>query len=326
MSDPKADRLAAIRAANAERRLGAAAVGAGAGAGADGPSSYAATSEEAVVAERLRDTSPLITHPAAEGEATRATVHAPPLTPAASGPTEPDATLSTGSVGLIALSAAGGALLAVTLPNLLPGLAASLLGPEPKVYWYLARSTAFVAYALLWLAMALGLMMTNRLARLWPGGPLAFDLHEHASILGLAFGLFHALILLGDRYMDYTFSQILVPFASGGAAAVWVGLGQVGLYLMGIVGLSFYLRPLIGRAGWRLIHFLSFVIFGLALLHGVMSGSDSGTAWAQALYWLSGGSLLFLTVYRVLVSATNPAPAHRTASPDTKPEGQTVKA
>lgn len=326
MSDPKAERLAAIRAANAERRLAAAAVAAVAGASAEDPNSHAASSDQAVVAQPLRDTPPLITRPAAERVATRATVQGPRLAPAASAPADPDATLSTGSVGLIALSAAGGALLAIALPSLLPGLAASLLGPEPKVYWYLARSTAFVAYALLWLAMALGLMMTNRLARLWPGGPLAFDLHEHASILGLAFGLFHALILLGDRYMNYTFGQILVPFASGGAAAGWVGLGQAGLYLMGIVGLSFYLRPLIGRAGWRLIHFLSFVIFGLVLLHGVMSGSDSGTVWAQALYWLSGGSLLFLTVYRVLVSATRPAPARRPASPGTKPGEQTVKA
>lgn len=203
-----------------------------------------------------------------------------PRITASSADLDQEASLGVGTIGLFALSAAGGALLAVSLPNLLPGLAASLLGPEPTAYWYLSRSTAFVAYGLLWLAMALGLMMTSKLARLWPGGPVAFDLHEHVSILGLAFGLFHALVLLGDRYASYSLAQILVPFASGGARAGWVGLGQVGLSLMVIVGLSFYVRPLIGRAGWRLIHFLSFVTFGLALLHGVMSGSDTGSPWA----------------------------------------------
>jgi hypothetical protein len=69
---------------------------------------------------------------------------------------------------------------------------------------------------------------------------------------------------------------------------------------MGIVGLSFYVRPLIGRQGWRAIHVISFVIFGLALCHGLLSGSDTGTAWAQAIYWVSGGSVLFLTLDRVL--------------------------
>lgn len=308
MSDPKAERLAAIRAANAQRRLAAA---------------PAPAVPEAVPIDSIAHYTPIVEANAAPALPVGAN-HTPeiphplgrtlnPRITASSADLDQEASLGVGTIGVIALSAAGGTLLAVSLPNLMPGLAASLLGPEPKAYWYLSRSTAFVAYGLLWLAMALGLMMTNKLARLWPGGPLAFDLHEHASILGLAFGLFHSLILLGDRYANYSLAQILVPFASGGAHAGWVGLGQVGLYLMGLVGLSFYVRPLIGRVGWRLIHFLSFATFGLALLHGVMSGSDTGTPWAQALYWLSGGSLLFLTVYRMLASMVKRAPAEAAA-------------
>jgi hypothetical protein len=319
MSDPKADRLAAIRAANARRRHAAApAPGVPEAAPTDGIACHSPIVEANAVPALpiVAGYTPETRHPQRRTPAPRAMP--------GSADVKQEPALSAGTVGLLALSAAGGALLAVSLPSLLPGLAASLLGPEPTAYWYLSRSTAFVAYALLWLAMALGLMMTNKLARLWPGGPLAFDLHEHASILGLAFGLFHALILLGDRYANYSLAQILVPFASGGARAGWVGLGQVGLYLMSVVGLSFYVRPLIGRAGWRLIHFLSFATFGLALLHGVMSGSDTGTPAAQAFYWLSGGSLLFLTVYRILVSAVKQAPA--APSSVARPGAQTAQA
>jgi predicted ferric reductase len=291
MSDPKAERLAAIRAANVQRHVSSPPV-------ADSPTvSPAIAPQTPVTVETVR----LAQMPG-------------PVAAPTTGDSGQDPSLAIGTIGLIALSAMGGALLAVVLPTLLPGLTASLLGPEPKVYWYLSRSTAFVAYGLLWLSMALGLMMTNKLARLWPGGPVAFELHEHTSILGLAFGLFHALILLGDGYANYTLGQILIPFASGGSAPFWVGLGQVGLYLMAIVGLSFYVRPLIGRAGWRLIHFLSFVIFALALFHGVQSGTDSGTALAQGIYWFSGASLLFLTIYRVLVSVMTPAPTARPAA------------
>lgn len=305
MSDPKAERLAAIRAANAQRRLAAAPAPAAPEAAPIAGPAPIGEANAAPAPPIAASQAPEALHPQGRSPAPRVT--------AASADREQGPALGAGTVALLALSAAGGALLAVILPGLLPGLAASLLGPEPTAYWYLSRSTAFVAYGLLWLAMALGLMLTNRLARLWPGGPLAFDLHEHASILGLAFGLFHALILLGDRYASYSLAQILVPFASGGSLAGWVGLGQVGLYLMGVVGLSFYVRPLLGRAAWRLIHFLSFATFALALLHGAMSGTDTGTPWAQALYWLSGGSLLFLTVYRVLASAVRPAPAEAAA-------------
>jgi hypothetical protein len=84
------------------------------------------------------------------------------------------------------------------------GLSGSLVWDAPKGYWYLSRASAWMAFALLWLSMALGLLITNRLARVWPGGPNAFDLHQHVSLLALAFSLFHALILLGDRYVGYS--------------------------------------------------------------------------------------------------------------------------
>src|SRR6185369_7521150 len=87
---------------------------------------------------------------------------------------------------LLNLAVAGGAFAAVAvLPALLPALSASWLGSAPKAYWYLSRASALVAFALLWFAMALGLVITNKLARVWPGGPTAFELHQHASLLGL---------------------------------------------------------------------------------------------------------------------------------------------
>lgn len=199
------------------------------------------------------------------------------------------------------LGAAAGALgAAVVLPTWLPGLSTSLLGPEPAAYWHLARSSAMVAYALLWLAMVFGLLMSNRLARAWPGGPVAFDLHQHTSLLGLAFALFHALILLGDRFIAATPAQILTPFAYAEYRPLWVGLGQLALYGLALVGLSFYLRGRLGRRAWRLVHVLSYGVFLLALAHGVMSGSDGGVFVVRALYWASAGSVLFLSVYRVL--------------------------
>ena len=212
---------------------------------------------------------------------------------------QPAITLHT--LALMLLTVVAGALAALAvLPVWLPQVSTSLAGPEPKAYWYLSRASALVAYVLLWHSMMLGLGMTNRLARLWPGGPAAFDLHRHASLLGLVFALFHALVLMGDRYIGYTFAQVFTPFASASYRPLWVGLGQIGLYGMALVGLSFYVRGAIGQRLWRLIHFLSFAVFLLALVHGLLSGTDSPAVWARGLYWLSGGSLLFLTIYRLL--------------------------
>ncbi len=196
-----------------------------------------------------------------------------------------------------------GSLVAVyVLPEWLPGLKASLFEPSPKAYWYLSRASAVVAYILLWISMVFGVAISNRLARLWPGGPTAYDIHQHASLLGLAAALFHGLILVGDQYTQFGLIQILLPFATASYRPLWVGLGQVALYGLAAVDLSFYVRRGMGHRSWRLIHYVSYAVFALGLIHGLMSGTDAGTGWAQILYWLSGGSLLFLTIYRAITA------------------------
>jgi predicted ferric reductase len=157
--------------------------------------------------------------------------------------------------------------------------------------------------------------ITSKAARIWAGGPTVFDVHQFTSLLALAFGLFHGLILLGDAYIDYTLAQVLVPFGSGTFRPLWVGLGQLALYLLAVVGLSFYVRSWIGRRTWRMIHFLSFAVLLLALAHGIGSGTDTALPWVRAMYWFSGGSLLFLTLYRVLIGI-GPAKSKPAAAQD----------
>jgi hypothetical protein len=276
MSEAKAARLAAIRAANAARR----------GVAEEAPAGSPTTPEPPPApASPAPQPRPASVAPAGDELASLA----PAISPQA-------------LTGLLLGTVVGALAAAVALPAWLPGLSASLLGAEPKAYWYLARSSALAAYGLLWLAMLFGLLMSGRLARLWPGGPTAFELHQHASLLGLAFALFHALILLGDRYIKASPAQLLIPFAYSGFAPLWVGLGQLALYGLALVALSFYVKGRIGRRAWRLVHALSFAVFALALAHGIVSGSDSGAGWARMLYWASGGSVLFLTLYRVLAA------------------------
>ena len=200
---------------------------------------------------------------------------------------------------------AGTLLAAQILPAWLPQLSTSLLGAEPKAYWFMSRGSAIVGFILLWMSMALGLVITNKIARVWPGGPTAFELHEYVSLLGMGFVLFHGLILMGDHYINYNLAQVLLPFASQNYRPFWVGLGQLGLYTWVVVNGSFYIRRKIGTRTWRLIHFVSFVTFGMAMVHGLASGTDSNTVWGMSMYWITGGSLLFLLMYRILVRGGN---------------------
>jgi predicted ferric reductase len=204
---------------------------------------------------------------------------------------------------LMVLVVLAGVLFALNiLPALLPGMVFSVTGDAPKVFWFLSRGSAIAAYWLLWLSMCSGVIITNKLAQLWPGIPPAYEIHEYTSLLGLCFALFHALILTGDRYIAYTVAQVLTPFASANYRPVWVGIGQLSFYVWGVVTFSFYVRKRIGKKAWRLIHFLSYGSLIGAMVHGIFSGTDTPAVWTHYLYWFSGASLLFLTVYRVLVT------------------------
>jgi predicted ferric reductase len=209
---------------------------------------------------------------------------------------------------LLILVVAASTLLAINLlPLWLPGLSLSTAGDQPKVFWYLSRGSAVAAYWILWLAMCMGVIITNKMAQIWPGIPPAYEIHQYTSLLGMGFGLFHALILTGDKYINYTVLQVFIPFASQDYRPVWVGIGQIAFYIWALVNISFYVRKRIGKKAWRLIHFASYASFLAAMVHGLFSGTDTPAIWIQYLYWFSGASLLLLTVYRVII-ARQPRP------------------
>lgn len=189
------------------------------------------------------------------------------------------------------------------LPAALPGLAASLQADNAKVYWYLSRGSAISAYILLWMSMILGLLLSNRLAKHWPGAPAANDLHQYVSLLGLGLTAFHGVILTGDAYLKINLSQVFTPFGVSSYRPFQVGIGQIAFFLWFIVTASFYVKKLIGVKAWRSIHFFSFILFAFSMIHGITSGTDTGETWMQIIYWSSAASVLFLTVYRVLKAA-----------------------
>lgn len=202
---------------------------------------------------------------------------------------------------IMLLASVGGAAVAIlVLPSWVPGMSASIVGEQPKVFWYLSRASAFSAYFLLWLSMILGVGITNKAAVIWPGLPRAIDLHQFFTILGLFFAVFHALILMGDAYLKPTLSQVFSPFSMVQYRPIAVGLGQTAFFIWIVITGSFYIRRMITSKGWHLVHFLSYLVFAVALVHGLGAGSDSGFQWAHITYWITSVLLLGLTVYRVV--------------------------
>jgi len=209
-------------------------------------------------------------------------------------PTDPGETIRGaiygGLVGL-ALAAAG----------MIIGAGAFGFAGETKSFWYLSRSAGFVAYLLLWGSVAWGLLLSTKIGRGRLKAPALLDAHQFLSAVGLGFTFFHGLVLMGDQYLSFPLSAVLLPFA-GTYEPLLVAAGQIGLWLSAMLILSFYVRKWISQRVWRAFHYTGFIAFWIALAHAIFLGSDSGVLWIQAMYAATAGSVLFLTYYRILTA------------------------
>ena len=55
------------------------------------------------------------------------------------------------------------------LPYLRPNLAAVIIRADSSLFWYLARGSAIIGFILLWLSTIMGLMITTKVGKSWPG-------------------------------------------------------------------------------------------------------------------------------------------------------------
>jgi len=172
------------------------------------------------------------------------------------------------------------------------------LAGQTSAYWYMARAGGIVAFLLLWLSTVWGLVLSTKITANLISTSAAYGLHEFLSILAIVFALLHSLILLGDTYVQFNIFQLAIPFIAP-YRPFWTGLGTVTLYLSAALTGSFYVRKQIGQRVWRTLHYLTFVAYVLALVHGLMAGTDSPLAVAKLIYWGSGFSVMFLVYYRL---------------------------
>lgn len=177
----------------------------------------------------------------------------------------------------------------------------ALPSADAHVFWYMARSAGVVAYGLLWLSVAWGLMVTNKVLDGVARPLVTFELHQFLSVAALAFAGFHAFILLGDGFVNFELADILIPFKSA-YQPVGVGLGILSFYLSALLAGSFYVKRRIGHRAWRLLHYASFPAWLMVTLHGLAAGTDSRTPLMQGLYVTAIASVGFLMTYRILVT------------------------
>ena len=185
--------------------------------------------------------------------------------------------------------------------------------------WILLRAAGIGAYVALFLSVAWGLLASASLTPRRVSKPAANLFHAAVASTGLALLGLHVVLLLVDRFVRFDVVDVLVPMASPYRPFA-VALGVVAMYAMVAIIVTSWARKRVGSVWWRRMHLLAVPTFGMTMLHGLLSGTDSGQAWMLALYGTTSVIVTFLVVVRGLTARTRPARA-ATTTPERAPRG-----
>jgi sulfoxide reductase heme-binding subunit YedZ len=177
--------------------------------------------------------------------------------------------------------------------------------------WYLMRASGVVSLLLLTLVSALGVATTSRLR---PGRVPRFvtlGLHRNISLLAVVFLTVHVLTAIIDPDATVRAVAVILPLPSH-RYGLWLGLGALALDLIIALVVTSLLRQHLSPRIWRALHYLAYLAWPIALVHGAAIGTDSGA------FWMLAVDATCVAVFGVAVALrlmTAPSPASKHLSP-----------
>jgi methionine sulfoxide reductase heme-binding subunit len=172
------------------------------------------------------------------------------------------------------------------------------------MWWFVARASGIVVLICSTLAVGLGSNAST------PGSGsrrvTSLLVHRTAALTTLALLPVHILAIVADTYVSVSLSASLIPFVSS-YKPIAVGLGTLALWGFVLITVTGLLRGKLAHwprlaDKWRPVHISSWAVWVLAMAHGILTGSDTSSVWAIALYV---ASTVFVIVMLTLRLRTN---------------------
>jgi methionine sulfoxide reductase heme-binding subunit len=173
------------------------------------------------------------------------------------------------------------------------------------VLWYTTRGAGVVSLLLLTGVVVLGVLSVHRFEMTgWPRF-LTVGLHRNVSLLAVVFLALHILTAVVDPFTHLGWVPAVIPFGSY-YRTFWLGLGTIAAELIAAIVVTSLLRGFIGAGAWRLVHWLAYAAWPVAVLHGIGTGTDAGSLWLVAIQVLCGLAVAVVVALRLLTKSPDP--------------------
>lgn len=148
--------------------------------------------------------------------------------------------------------------------------------------WAFGRISGIIALVLLTGSVVLGIL--TRSGRPLPGLP-RFSislLHRNIALLSTVFLVLHVGSLMLDSYAKLSVADVVVPFV-GAFKPFWQGLGTVALDLLIAIVITSLFRKRLGVRLFKALHWLTYAMWPIALVHAIGNGTNGTAKWFLAL-------------------------------------------
>ena len=172
--------------------------------------------------------------------------------------------------------------------------------PEGPLLWYVNRGTGMTLLLLFTFSIVLGVWSTAGRA----GGKVprfAIQLvHRDVALLATVMLGVHIASAVVDSYVDIRWWQSVLPWDLH-YQPWWLALGIVATDLLLVVVGTSLLRHRLNLRMWRWVHLSTYASWGIAVVHGLGIGTDTGAPWSNLLYAGSVGVVLTAVLARLAV-------------------------
>ncbi|HKW69182.1 MAG TPA: ferric reductase-like transmembrane domain-containing protein [Candidatus Dormibacteraeota bacterium] len=176
--------------------------------------------------------------------------------------------------------------------------------------WYTTRGAGAVTLLLLSCVVVLGILSTRRVqGRAWPRF-LTNGLHRNLALMTLVFLALHVVTAVVDPFTNLGWAAALIPFSSY-YRTFWLGLGVISFELLLAIVLTSLVRGFLGHRAWRLIHWMTYASWPVAVIHGLGAGTDTWSAWMLAISAACVAGVGVAIAVRVTASSTDPLAVER---------------